>query len=88
MVPFESVISVFYQLPTVTKVLLSLTVFAKLRNVTNRQTDNVSIAIANLMLSATALASVAKVISDRTVGLGTSCGCSGSRSTSNVNILT
>ena len=68
MVPFESVISVFYQLRTVTKVLLSLTVFAQLRNVTVRQTDNFSIAIANLMLRANTLASVAKVLSDRTVG--------------------
>ena len=68
MVPFESVISVFYQLRTVTKVLLSLTVFAQLRNVTDRQTDNFSIAIANLMLRASTLASVAKVLSDRTVG--------------------
>jgi hypothetical protein len=68
MVPFESVISVFYQLRTVTKVLLSLTVFAQLRNVTDRQTDNFSIAIANLMLRANTLASVAKVLSDRTVG--------------------
>ena len=68
MVPFKSVISVFYQLRTVTKVLLSLTVFAQLRNVTDRQTDNFSIAIANLMLRANTLASVAKVLSDRTVG--------------------
>ena len=38
MFPFESVISVSYSLPIVTKAL-SLTVFAQLSNVTDRQTD-------------------------------------------------
>ena len=50
MVPFESVMSVSYLLPIVTKAL-SLTVFAELSIVTDRRTDRIGIAIVDLMFA-------------------------------------